>query len=63
MPVVIPQRLTPELVDVFKQCCDLMVCDPVNHPQELDAFVLERLGLLIDAGIPVLNQAVLPWYQ
>lgn len=60
MPVVIPQRLTPELVDMFKQSrLTSWFVIHVNHPQELDAFVLERLSLLIDAGIPVLNQAVL----
>jgi L-lysine 2,3-aminomutase len=31
----------------------------INHPRELDASVVERLAKMIDAGIPVLNQAVL----
>ena len=30
-----------------------------NHPRELDADVEAALGRLVDAGIPVLNQAVL----
>jgi L-lysine 2,3-aminomutase len=30
-----------------------------NHPQELSESVISRLGNMIDAGIPVLNQAVL----
>ena len=30
-----------------------------NHPRELDASVATALGRLMDAGIPLLNQAVL----
>jgi L-lysine 2,3-aminomutase len=30
-----------------------------NHPSEIDDAVADALGKLVDAGIPVLNQAVL----
>ena len=30
-----------------------------NHPAEIDADVAAALGRLVDAGVPVLNQAVL----
>jgi len=60
MPVVIPQRVTPSLIDLFasSRFATWFVIH-ANHPNELDADVLSRVGKLIDAGIPVLNQAVL----
>jgi EF-P beta-lysylation protein EpmB len=60
MPVVIPQRVTAELVDRLagSRLAVWMVIH-VNHPQELDQAVLSRLARLSDAGIPLLNQAVL----
>ena len=60
MPIVIPQRVTSELIELLRQSrLATWFVVHVNHPQELDADVLEHLGRLIDAGIPVLNQAVL----
>lgn len=60
MPVVIPQRVTPALVDRFAgtRLAPWFVIH-ANHPRELDEFVLRRLAMLVDRGIPVLNQAVL----
>lgn len=60
MPIVIPQRITPELIQIFRgtRLATWFVVH-ANHPNELDEHVLERLGQLIDSGIPVLNQAVL----
>jgi len=60
MPIVIPQRITAELVGRLKSSrLAVWLVVHANHPRELDSDVLERLGMLIDAGIPVLNQAVL----
>ncbi len=60
MPIVIPQRVTAELIEIFTRSpLAVWFVVHVNHPSELDAHVLERLAMLIDAGIPVLNQAVL----
>jgi len=60
MPVAIPQRVTPELVARLRSsrlaCWVVIHC---NHPREIDAAVAKSVGDLIDAGIPVLNQAVL----
>lgn len=60
MPIAIPQRVTPELVARLRTsrlaCWVVIHC---NHPREIDAAVAKSLGDLIDAGIPVLNQAVL----
>lgn len=60
MPIVIPQRVTPSLIERLRgtRLATWFVVH-VNHPNELDADVLERLGCLRDAGIPLLNQAVL----
>lgn len=60
MPIVIPQRVTDELIEIFRRApLAVWFVVHVNHPRELDSHVLERLARLIDAGIPVLNQAVL----
>lgn len=60
MPIVIPQRVTARLVDGLSasRLATWFVVH-VNHPRELDADVLTCLGRLSDAGIPLLNQAVL----
>jgi EF-P beta-lysylation protein EpmB len=60
MPIVIPQRITPQLVERLSSSrLAVWFVVHANHPNELDSSVLDRLGMLIDAGIPVLNQSVL----
>tara|TARA_R110002049_G_scaffold2750_4_gene21942 strand:- start:101274 stop:102377 length:1104 start_codon:yes stop_codon:yes gene_type:complete len=60
MPVVIPQRVTPDLVQRLRHSrLATWFVIHANHAQELDAHVLDHIGLLVDVGIPVLNQAVL----
>lgn len=60
LPIVIPQRVTDELVVWLRgtRLTPTMVVH-ANHARELDADVEAALGRLVDAGIPVLNQAVL----
>jgi len=60
MPVVIPQRVTDELVDrlASSRLATWFVIH-ANHPNELDETVFRQIGKLVDRGIPVLNQAVL----
>ena len=60
MPIVIPQRITHELINrlAASRLATWMVIH-ANHPRELSGNVLEKLEQLVDAGIPVLNQAVL----
>ncbi|GIW92339.1 MAG: EF-P beta-lysylation protein EpmB [Pirellulaceae bacterium] len=60
LPVVIPQRVTQELIDWLRgtRLTPLVVVH-VNHPQELDETCCTALTKLVDSGIPVLNQAVL----
>ncbi|MGB7347618.1 MAG: EF-P beta-lysylation protein EpmB [Pirellulaceae bacterium] len=60
MPIVIPQRVTTELVDRLKQSrLTVWFVIHMNHAQEWDTSVSQAIAKLIDAGIPVLNQAVL----
>ncbi|MDA9778454.1 EF-P beta-lysylation protein EpmB [Rubripirellula sp.] len=60
MPIVIPQRVTSSLIKLFAETrLVTWFVVHVNHPRELDHHVLDHLGRLVDAGIPVLNQAVL----
>jgi EF-P beta-lysylation protein EpmB len=60
MPIVIPQRVTPELVQRLSSSrLTTWFVVHTNHAHELDQQVLQHLAMLIDAGIPVLNQAVL----
>jgi KamA family protein len=60
MPIVIPQRVTESLVAWLRGTrLVALVVVHANHPAELDAAVAAALGRLVDAGIPVLHQAVL----
>ena len=60
MPVMIPQRVTEELIYLLRSTrLSPIVVVQVNHPAEIDEGVAAVLGRLIDAGIPVLNQSVL----
>lgn len=60
MPIVIPQRVTGELVQRLKasRLATWMVIH-CNHRQEIDAAVDTAIASMVDHGIPVLNQAVL----
>ena len=60
MPIVIPQRVTESLIQRLQvsRLATWMVVH-CNHAQEIDAAVTAALARMVDAGIPVLNQAVL----
>ena len=60
LPIVIPQRVNDELLRWLRgtRLTTFMVMH-CNHPAELDAATGDALGRLVDAGVPVLNQAVL----
>lgn len=60
LPVMIPERVTDELLAWLRgtRLAPIVVVH-VNHPAEIDASVAAALGRLADAGIPLLNQAVL----
>jgi len=59
-PVVIPQRVTEELIAwLTAGRLTPIVVMHINHPAEIDAALAVALARLVDAGIVVLNQAVL----
>jgi L-lysine 2,3-aminomutase len=60
LPIVLPQRVTEELLAWLTgtRLAPWMVVH-ANHANEIDGAVAAALGRLIDAGVPVLNQAVL----
>ncbi|TWU34257.1 EF-P beta-lysylation protein EpmB [Novipirellula artificiosorum] len=59
-PIVIPQRITPAFCDHLSSLRSrVWFVIHANHASELDATCLSRIGLLVEAGIPVLNQSVL----
>ncbi len=59
VPLVDPDRITPELIGALKGGKPLFMVIHVNHAQELSARVTRAIALLVDHGIPVLSQSVL----
>ncbi len=59
MPVVLPYRITPELVAMLKTHQPLWLNTHFNHPREITTSSREALRRLADAGIPLGNQSVL----
>jgi lysine 2,3-aminomutase len=59
IPVVLPQRITPELIDILTQNQSIWFVTQFNHPKELTEQSIKALKMLKEGGIPILNQAVL----
>lgn len=59
MPVVLPYRITDDLVHMLKQHHPLWMNTHFNHPRELTRTSRAALAKLADAGIPLGNQSVL----
>ena len=59
MPVVIPQRITPELLALFAGFAAKTMVIHANHARELDESVSVAISDLRNSGFQVLNQAVL----
>lgn len=60
LPIVLPSRVTRELLSVFtQQRLTPVVVVHANHPQELDATTADALRSMANAGIRLFNQAVL----
>lgn len=59
IPVVLPYRITPELVSIFKKYQPLWINTHFNHPKEITESSKEALALLADGGFPLGNQSVL----
>lgn len=59
VPVVLPYRITDNLVEVLKKHKPLWINTHFNHPRELTSDSINALNKLSDAGIPLGNQSVL----
>jgi len=59
IPVVLPYRITPELVEMLSKHQPLWMNTHFNHPVEMTASSQEALRRLANAGIPLGNQTVL----
>jgi lysine 2,3-aminomutase len=59
VPVVLPQRITSELLSALRSHHPLWVMTHFNHPKELTLEARAACRRLADAGFPVMNQTVL----
>lgn len=59
MPVVLPYRITDDLVNMLKKHHPLWINTHFNHPREVTDSSRRALAKLADAGIPLGNQSVL----
>ncbi|MFO0596754.1 MAG: KamA family radical SAM protein [Myxococcaceae bacterium] len=58
-PVTLPMRVTDALAKVLRKHAPLYVVTHFNHPRELTKEARAACERLVDAGVPVENQAVL----
>lgn len=58
-PVVCPQRITDNLVNMLKKYHPIWLNTHFNHPQEVTLEAAEACAKLANAGIPLGNQSVL----
>ena len=58
-PVVLPFRITENLVSMLKKHHPLWINTHFNHPREMTPDSRKALAMLADAGIPLGNQSVL----
>ena len=58
-PVVMPQRITPELCNMLKKYHPIWLNTHFNHPNEVTEEAARACAMLADAGIPLGNQTVL----
>lgn len=59
MPVVLPYRITDDLVKMLKKHQPLWINTHFNHPREITVSAKEALAKLADGGFPLGNQSVL----
>lgn len=58
-PVVMPQRITPELISILKKYQPIWFNTHFNHAREITPEARAAIDLLADGGIPLGNQSVL----
>ncbi|HCX64063.1 MAG TPA: lysine 2,3-aminomutase [Eubacteriaceae bacterium] len=59
MPVVLPYRITDELIEVLEKYDNIWLNTHFNHPREITGSSKRALKKLAKAGIPLGNQSVL----
>jgi lysine 2,3-aminomutase len=59
IPVFLPQRITPELCEIFKKHGPIWMSIHVNHPRECTHALRDACEQLTYAGVPIGNQSVL----
>ena len=59
IPVFLPQRITPELCEIFKKHGPIWMSIHTNHPKEATAELRAACERLSFAGVPLGNQTVL----
>ncbi|MDG1462041.1 MAG: lysine-2,3-aminomutase-like protein [Gammaproteobacteria bacterium] len=59
VPVVSPEKITPQLVKVLRAANPLYMVIHTNHAQEFSSAALNACATLADAGLPLLSQTVL----
>jgi len=59
VPVVLPQRITDELLTMTKKYQPIWINTHFNHPKEITAESRQALASLVDAGFVLGNQSVL----
>ena len=59
IPVFLPQRITPELCEIFRKYGPIWMSIHVNHPKEATAELRDACERLAFAGVPLGNQSVL----
>ena len=59
MPVVCPQRITPELCAMLRKYHPVFLNTHFNHPKEITPEAARACEMLADAGVPLGNQVVL----
>ena len=58
-PVVMPQRITPDLCNMLKKYHPVWLNTHFNHPKEVTEESKRACAMLADAGVPLGNQSVL----
>lgn len=58
-PVVLPQRITPELVSILHKHQPVWINTHFNHPREITQSARNALSRLANGGVPLGNQTVL----
>lgn len=59
VPVVLPMRITPELMNIIKKYHPVYMSIHFTHPDELTTEVQNACNMIADAGVPMGSQSVL----